>query len=812
MLIATYGICDTIVYEEHFSAPFVQHDWVYNNSGSQSGMGYPGNLGQTQPWPARISDDASQLLGYSPAVYYATSFESFAIGSLSGQDGWVGTGTIGSASHGLARGANFTNQSAYRNVTSGTQGTVQYVQCYARASYNNSACYIYVGTQDLAAIGAVVRFGFTGQIEALNGDGSGDGTWVPLCDYAVDQWYRITFKLDYTNQTYRAAIQGSYNPTDLGLRDSAAAVGLRTVGFSEESGSVFFVDDVYAGNSPYAPGQDLRGYWSDSYNRWSLDYGNPINIAERDAYDWMSCTDFLGNPVNPSSAPPYKAALPTGWTAAFSAWGDIEPQDYWASGRARMGFSQLTGAYAQSADNPCLHVWSSHGDLRVASPNITTGPGVYTLTWRGGIWNLNTADPNMQYRWTDWCSWGFGYTNWCVWDEWDPMSGHLQTLPPFPGTLSWMGITDVPGIPGSSYWFWPQTPFKPVHPTITYGPADPVGYLADRAISEHPAGEQPGQWHTFSSQFAFGLCPETLQPYQGYPGYPGAGYYVGFRVGHSHSASNPGASAGYQWGTILNVDDIVLAKNDPVSIDVARKSPVGTLVEISDLVIVNMVLITDPDYGTMKYVDVYLEDQNRTSGILLRAFGDGIATIWDDDMQMYKFAIGDVVRVVGAISKDDPNYTRLPQPDSRNPVAYISGWLEGSRLPAVIATGDPQVVVKPVAANNRALVGGGTGLSTDGMLVTVFGRVNHSTYSYCYVDDGTGLAAGKPESTSTAATGVRIDCRGAMRDWSFAGAPPDGSYVAVTGTCTAEKNVIDHTTVVRVVYPRDAGDIVVVQQ
>jgi hypothetical protein len=216
---ASCGVCGTVVYEENFSAPFVQHDWVYNNSGSNSVVGYPGNIGgKTQPWPCQISNDGHELLGYSP-VYHATNFQSFTLGQLSGQDGWVGSGTIGPPSHGrvpgsiAAKSVSFTNESAYRNVDLNMQHSVQYVQCYVRKSYTSIAVsYVYAGTQNLGSVAAAVRLNDTGQIEALNGNGSGPGEWVALADYVADQWYRITFKLNYGTSTYRAAVQGGFGP------------------------------------------------------------------------------------------------------------------------------------------------------------------------------------------------------------------------------------------------------------------------------------------------------------------------------------------------------------------------------------------------------------------------------------------------------------------------------------------------------------------------------------------------------------------------------------------------------------------------
>lgn len=822
------GVCETVVYQEDFSAPFGQHDWVYNNSGNNSVVGYPGRVGwAAQPWPCKIGDDGFELLGYSPSTYYATSFDSdtaghysFTPGQLSGQDGWVGTGTICAVRYGLAQGVRFTNESAYRNVTSGMQRSVQYVQCYVASSSVSAVAYVYAGTQDLGSIAAAVRLNDTGQIEALDGDGSGGGTWVALCNYVkIDEytkhqtWYRITIKLDYTTHSYRAAVQGGYNDTDLGFRDSGAVSGLEAIEFVETSGNTFHVDDVYAGNSPYPPGQNLRDYWTDSYNQWCRVYRTPIKDSTYDVYDWMSCSDLSGNPVNTDTYPtdpipgskarPYKATLPEGWTAAFGTWADIEPQNYWASGRGKMGFTRLKGQYAQSPNDPCLHVWSSHGDLRVVSPNIGTGPGVYTLTWRGGVWNLNTADPNMQYRWTDWCSLGFGYTNWCVWDPWNANQGFLQTLPPFPKSMNWMGI--------SEYWVWFGAPFLRCHPPITNDPPDPPDYLSGRAVAAHPAGEEPGQWHTFTKEFAFGVCPEELpSSFSESDGrrYAGPGYFIGFRVSHSHDANAD--AGGYQWGTILNVDDIQLAKKDPVEVDDARKIPLGTLLEVANVVITNMIF-GPPDLATGDpVVRVFLEKQDRSAAIMLRAKGDVIAHIYDQNLGQFKFQRGDVVRAVGAISKDDPYDKRVPQPDTKNPVRYISSWVDGSRLPAVVAMGG-HVDLKPVALNNKALAGSpvAAGLGTEGMLVTVFGKVNHSNWNYFYVDDGSGFPAGVPEPGYTNATGVRIDARGVLSDPYYM-CPSDGNYAVVTGTYASEKNPIDHLTVVRVVYPRQGTDVITV--
>lgn len=799
LLIALPTSAGHIVFQEDFSGAFVVYDWVYNNSGPRHASGYPGGQ-PTQPWPCRISDDGRELLGYEPRTYYATSFENFATGPIGGQDGWQGSGSIGEGGYGRARSARFISERAYRNVTDTMERDVQYLQCYAKCAFDYHSSYIYAGTRDLAALAAIVRFGNSARIEALNGNGSGGGEWVDIAGYLPDRWYRITIKIDYAAARYSVAINGAYKATNLAFRDEAANTGFQAIGFEQVGGSVFYVDDVYAGNSPYAPGQDLRQYWSDGYNHWCVDYGTPLHDTY-DTYDWMSCYDLLGNPVNtdPTRAPCYKASLPPGWSAAFGMQFDQEPQNYYASGRGKMGFTRLMGAYAQSPENPCLHIWVSQGDLRIASPNIPSGPGVYTLSWRASVWNLNTADPAMQYKWTDFCSWGYGYTNWSVWDEWDPDSGYLQTIPPYPKELNWVGVND--------FWVWPFDPFKLV---------DPDGVIDNRPDGPHPPGEEPGVWQSFARKFAFGLAPAKDGINYRFQAEPG--YFIGFRVGHGHDPWN----AGYQWGTILNVDDIVLTKEDPVSIETAKQAPIGEFVEVPDLVVTNVVVFPMPAYDPsyISYVDVYLETKDRTAGILVRAFGDEILDIWDPYTQQAKFQIGDVVRVVGAVIKDDPYDDRQAWPDSRNPVKYISRSPSAIRLPAIVPLGEPPVSIKPVAMNSRDLIGSPVtaGRSSDGMLVTVFGRVNHSFFnygmpSYFYVDDGAGLPAGKPEWNSpSSATGVRIDCRALLTDPGFGGCPPEGAFVAVTGTCTAERNPNDHTTIVRVVYPRQASDITIIQQ
>lgn len=809
VLVGASVSADQVVYQEDFSLPFVHHDWVYNNSGNNNADGYPGGQ-PTQRWPCMISADGQQLLGYEPSIYYATSFEppDYPQGPISGVQGWSGAGEIVGTGHGLAQSLRFYNQTAYRNVATENQLNVQYVQLYAKCSETTSTAYIYVGTTDMADVAAIVRFNSDAHIEALDGDGGGGGVWVPVALYQIGRWYRITIKLDYAAGAYRVAVAGAYNSADLGFRDPLAIAGLRAIKFEQTGGGTeLFVDDLCASNTPYPPGSNGDPYWFQTFNHWSLNYGVPMDISTYDTYDWMSCYDLFGNPVNtdPTRAACYQASLPEGWTAAFGMQFDIEPQNYWGSGRGKMGFTRLMGAYAQSPDNPCLHVWASHGDLRIASPNISAGPGVYRLDFRAGVWNCNTADPALQDRWTDFCSWGYGYSNWCVWDPYDPLHDppYIPTIPPYSRDYLGVGIID--------HWVWPFSPFQMV---------DPYGVIDNRPDGPHPPGEEPGMWHSFSREFAFGNPPVKDDSLDGSPTDPDLfqsepGWFIGFRVSHGHDPWN----AGYQWATILNVDDIVLTKKSPLSCAEAKNAPVGTLVEVADLVIVNMIP-PDPTAGRT-FVDVHLEARDRSGGIMVRfpwSYND--ISVYNYSLKEFVYTLGEVVSAVGAISKDakEPPFDAMT--DTKHPVKYITSSGESNaRLPALVRT-QQSAALKPVGVNGRSLIGQPVtaGLANDSMLVTVVGRVNNIfgfyEFPWYYVDDGSGLDAGETEwGSGVNGVGVKIDCTALTLDpdWSSFDIPADGSYVAVTGAVTAQLHW-DGVTVTRVVYPRDHNDIVVMPE
>lgn len=187
----------------------------------------------------------------NPDVHYQTGFEKpgYVAGSLSGVDGWIGAGDVvvpGRASRQCAR---FSNSSAYRYVSTTGLKEVQWVECWIRSSASTSGAYFYTAGTNTNDIASAVRLGYGGNIEALDGNGSGAGTWKTVGTYSAGKWHCIQVRLDYRLNNYQAFVDGSLKITGAGFRNSGASSGLGSIKFQEMGGvSSFDVDDIYASN------------------------------------------------------------------------------------------------------------------------------------------------------------------------------------------------------------------------------------------------------------------------------------------------------------------------------------------------------------------------------------------------------------------------------------------------------------------------------------------------------------------------------------------------------------------------------------
>lgn len=194
-----------------------------------------------------VLDRAAQ--GDNPSVKFESQFENlpYFIGSLNGVDGWVGGGDA-AANGRTGQCARFFNASAYRNVSSTLLSDVQWVECWVKPTSTNSNAYLYTGTSNASNVASAVRFGASGKIEALDGDGSGGGTWTSIGTYTANTWYRIHIRLDYNTDNYQAFVNGAMKISGAGFMNSGAASGLAAMKIQENGTADFYVDDIYAGN------------------------------------------------------------------------------------------------------------------------------------------------------------------------------------------------------------------------------------------------------------------------------------------------------------------------------------------------------------------------------------------------------------------------------------------------------------------------------------------------------------------------------------------------------------------------------------
>ena len=189
--------------------------------------------------------------GQNPTLHYETGFENppFDTSTLGGTSGWVGGGAVVSGGIDGGQCAQFSGNSAYRNVTTSNQQGVQWVECWVKASSTAANAAVYTGTNNASSTAAQIRLNSSGKIEALDGDGSGGGVWSELCSFSADTWYRLHIRLDYELDSYQSFVDGALLASGFGFKDSGAGTGFRAVRFEQSGGGCsFYVDNVYASN------------------------------------------------------------------------------------------------------------------------------------------------------------------------------------------------------------------------------------------------------------------------------------------------------------------------------------------------------------------------------------------------------------------------------------------------------------------------------------------------------------------------------------------------------------------------------------
>ncbi len=304
------------------------------------------------------TDSAPVSIHLLPGLPYAADFEvgeGYVPGSLHDQLGWtVATGTAqvtandsasGDQSVQLAPGA--TVSIVDQEIGAGaTNPTPVYAEVFAKPVAGAIPAAGSLFDLDNARLGFVLRAGDTvGRFAALDGDGSGAGTWqeqtvdVPLDgNNAASAWPRLTVRLDYAAKTWDFYLDGRLLASDLKFRYNAAT---RFSGFSFRGHPAVAtgLDDLFAAtDNPLFTDADRDGLddaWETAHGlnpaindrNGDLDadgltnireyvLGTKPNAADSDA-DGLSDALELTLGTNPLVADTDSDGLPDGWERQY---------------------------------------------------------------------------------------------------------------------------------------------------------------------------------------------------------------------------------------------------------------------------------------------------------------------------------------------------------------------------------------------------------------------------------------------------------------------------------------------------------------
>jgi hypothetical protein len=252
----------------------------------------------------------------------------------------------------------------------------------------------------------------------------------------------------------------------------------------------------------------------------------------------------------------------------------------------------------------------------------------------------------------------------------------------------------------------------------------------------------------------------------------GTGNWVWLSESYLRTGVLPGAGSGTaqgkiwvaigMWGTfevsftwyVDNVTVDITESQPPVSIGQARQASDTARVFVQGkMAATGWSDLKSPDSIIRR---IYVEEPNRSAGAMVKHY----RTFQGDPVR------GDVLDVSGVMATEDGERV------VKNATISWSGSVSGA-------------AVKPLCASNASIgggpfgpyvtgVAGSTGLNNSGLLVRSFGRVVYGGAGYFVIDDGSReFSCGK-----SAVRGLAVSTADAFGGVT---APPDGSYVAVTG-------------------------------
>jgi exopolysaccharide biosynthesis protein len=184
-------------------------------------------------------------------VLFESNFEApvYHRGSISGQHGWIGSGTVALEGRNGSRCARFSGEGAYRSVSPNPVSGIQWLEYWMKFSSNDTVAYLVAGTAGCTSVGPAVRL-VGNQMEAYDTDQFGNAIWARLADLQPNTWYRIAVRIDYYIKRYQVLINGAMKLSGASFKDSSSGVGLQCIRFEEVSGAgEVYIDDIYVGNA-----------------------------------------------------------------------------------------------------------------------------------------------------------------------------------------------------------------------------------------------------------------------------------------------------------------------------------------------------------------------------------------------------------------------------------------------------------------------------------------------------------------------------------------------------------------------------------
>lgn len=255
------------------------------------------------------------LAGLPYAVGFETS-DGFVVGSLNGQLGWevdagfgqVTTIDVAQGTQAVALAASAVSSEINQEFGPGLSNpSIVFVDMRAKPAAGSAPESGTVVDADAARIG-FAKNGATGQFSLLNGNGSGNGAWVPVGPPVVltssneaQSWLRVTLRLDYAKRTWDFFLDEKLVGRDLAFRLSSDYFSW--FGVKGNALAVSRLDSLSINTANPLFGDADQDGMPDS---WEVQYGLDPTIDDRAGDkdgDGISNVDELINGTNPNTPP-----------------------------------------------------------------------------------------------------------------------------------------------------------------------------------------------------------------------------------------------------------------------------------------------------------------------------------------------------------------------------------------------------------------------------------------------------------------------------------------------------------------------------